>query len=323
MALASVFGNAVGGVGKFLGLPELGVSEKISNIGGKSGKITNVYPNLSPNDALAKLKANGTGGNVLGASTSVPTTGVYSSATNSGAATRNVAPVQQEIRDRISRAQGIYNGLFGDTDSYLNDNRSRIDADTATQFDNADKAYQTTSQGLAQSYAGRGLGNSDYLTSAQNDAANEYQANRAAIAKGRDDAYAELGKYGQQQKSAFQSQLDALKGIDPSQLTNDDYDTAVSLRSQLDQILADAGQSKASLQPNGTFANSLKQVSGGNTAILTQAKDRLAKLAQSSASDLVKGQIASGYINSNSGLSDDEKKQLQTYYGALSTTKAS
>lgn len=237
-----------------------------------------------------------------------------SSATSAPETDPNVPNYQNDVRNRISSLQSMYNQLYGNIDASVADRRNQLDQNYNQQQTQLNKDYGNSSAQLPVIYAGRGLSNSSYFENAQNDAGQAYQDALNQLNQGRDQNYSQLGQFAAQQKASLGAGQQQLGGIDVGSMT--DPTSLLNLRNQLDQQLASLQQTSAGLGTNAEYINGLNAIAPVQNTGSAKLQQQLATLAQSNASTFAKQQILQGLMRS-AGVNPKDENYWKSYFQSL------
>lgn len=224
------------------------------------------------------------------------------------------------IRNRIDRANQIYNAIFGDIDEVVADRRTSLEKSFNRQYDDLASEQLRGVNQIGGAYAARGLSDSSYRINALDEAAAEYGKIRQDVSDERRGKLAELGQYKSATEAGFRAGQDYLGRIGDMLPTVTDLNSLLSLRSRLEERIGDLGSQRANLKTESQFIQGLGKLGMATNRVGT-LKDRLSVISNSDAPLTEKARIARGFI-STSGVSDEEKRELLQFYNSLETSKA-
>lgn len=218
-----------------------------------------------------------------------------SGTTSGGTSYPDTSGLQDAIRAKIQSIQQAYSMLNGNIDQFVQERAGQNTTNYNQQFDNLNRAYQTSGEQLAGAYGARGLGDSSFYGNAQSDAARTYGQNMNSLLQDQQNTNAQLGQYAAQNKAQFgaagQQYNDLLNNLgqyDANQLS--------SLDSQLSGALTNAQSTAAGIGTNAEFINGLSQIAPQQNQGATQLAAQLQQLVTSGAPQFAKNQIAQGLI---------------------------
>src|SRR6478609_4118129 len=218
-----------------------------------------------------------------------------------------------KITGRSGEIDSAYNSLFSALDDLL---RSR-DADLETQYGgqlkNAADSYAEALPQIDSSYAALGSYDSTQRGDARGKAKTGFESTTKTIGDNKQKDKAALGQYGNEQRAKFSADRDAAKRAIDSSASTTDVDALRGLSNDLDATLSQTGVTRATL---GTECQAAKDLSG-----LTQDNGRYQE-AINALDSIIKSSMAGDMkdaavqaITTSAGLSDDEKKKVQSQYG--------
>lgn len=232
-----------------------------------------------------------------------------------GPSPEELAAARSAIQERVAQANQIYNALFGDVNRLATERRGGLEKSFERQFDALADEELAGSENILRTYAGRGLTDSSYRQNAQADAGKEYERVRADVGDERASKLAELGQYVNTTTGGLRAGQDYLGRVTEGLGSVDDLNSLMSLRTSLDERIAQLGTDRAGLGTESDFIKSINKVAPATDR--TQAlRQRLTTIANAPTSPEEKSRIATGFINS-SGLSDEEKRELMGFYSSL------
>lgn len=211
--------------------------------------------------------------------------------------TDNSALYRDQFLSKLGTLNTAYNDLFGSVDNVVKDRASQLSQNYDQQLTDFNKAYQNNTGQLAGAYGARGLADSSYFQTAQNDSADTYNRTLDQLMKDRANSEAQLGQYAANSKANLSSALNQFNAYKQN-LPNYTAADLQGLLSQIDSALANVGVQKAGLGTNQDFINGLQKITPTQQQGTAQLASQLQQLVTSGAPRFAKKQIAQGLIKS-------------------------
>ena len=237
----------------------------------------------------------GTGGQVLGASTTV-------------------APADNPIFDQFKSSLGTitdaYNSLFSNSDQQAQSRENQDIANYNNQKNELSSQYETNMRTLPGEYGARGLGSSSYFENGLNDANQTYQQNMNDIGNQETSDLTALQSADQQAKTQGQYFLNSYNqdaNLFPNASSYQQTAWLGELQNQLAQV---QGQAAGTGSNQSFLSNIAAPVKNQGASALQSQLDALSGAATTGAA---KNQIASGLIGS-SNLDPNTQQALQGYW---------
>ena len=252
------------------------------------------------------------------------TSGAYSGAYSGGSgyggtggtSTNALAGLQQTVRDKFSNLQNVFNSLYADIDNTIKDKVGQLNTGYDQQVTDATNSYEKGVGQTGQIFGARNLGDSSYLSAAQDGISKDYQSEIGDLTSQRQSQLEELGRYGATQKAGFdatrnslQSAYDNMGGMDENALN--------PFAGTLDSTAANIGSQRANLGTQGDFINKLNAVTPAQQQFSNALATKLKNLTTSSAPMYAKKQIAQGLIKTATLNDPAAQDYWQNYFAQL------
>lgn len=240
----------------------------------------------------------------------------YSPYGSSGAAGVNTSGLQDTARSLISGIQNAYHSLTGSLQPVVQDKVNQYLQNYDTQSNDLQKAYTTSQNQLGGVYNARGLADSGFYGSAQQDAGNTYNQSVDALNQDKSQKLGAIGQYAQGLQSSANAAADQYGQYLPN-LGQYSAADLQGLNSSLQGALPGIQSQVAGMGTNQDFLNTLNQYAPQANQGASQLATKLQQLVTSSAPIFAKKQIASGLVKSANLQDQGAQSYWQSYFDQL------
>jgi hypothetical protein len=226
--------------------------------------------------------------------------------------------VKSGITGLVNNIKGVYDALYGDVGSAAAEKSNLVDQKYQQEQKSLTDQFNSSFPAIGNAYGARGTYDSSYRINAEKTAQDQFDNSVGQLGTGRNQDLAGVGQWVAQQQADFNAQKGGLDAILGQIGGSDNVDELTSLRNTLDERLRTLSASRAGLQSQGSYLNTLNSVVPQSNR-LSGLQSNLGNVIQSQVPTAVKRAIGQQLIN-NSGLSQQQAAQaLQEFTGQLAS----
>jgi len=220
------------------------------------------------------------------------------------------------LADQLRSIISAYDSLSGGVDTTSNDAINTYNKQYAQQAGDLNTQYQDTTNQLGGQYQSRGLGDSGFYGSAQDQAKNTYNTNSQSLIDQRNTNLSSIGQQAATAKASYGAGHDQYAGI-LGGLNNYTQADLNNLGQSLPGAMSGVHQAQAGQGTQAQFLQSIQGLPALHNDGQAQLQAQLQKLAVTGAPSNVKQQIAQGMINQAQIQDPAAQSQYQQYFQQL------
>lgn len=232
-----------------------------------------------------------------------------------GGATYDAAAAQRAglrgtISNLIGNAMNIYKNLYGGLESQAAAQKGQIEQQYGQNVAKLGEQFSTEVPKIGQAFAARGAYDSTWRTGAEEAAAKAYQQQLAAMGQEQTSALGKIGSAYQTERAKYGVGEQSLQDIMSRLGSVTDVNELTALQNAIQSKIGELQVAQAGM---GTEAQNVAatQALQGMSDKFAQASNTISTIIRGQAPAMLKRQVASSVIV-NSGLTEDEKRQLQS-----------
>lgn len=230
-----------------------------------------------------------------------------------------VSPFLDTVKNKISSLNNIYYQMYGDTEAVTKEQANQLQTDYNANLDELNQGYAKSAEQLGRAYGARGIQDSSYFRTAQDEAGDIYSKSQADLTGQFQSGQARLGQASLNQRNRIDAARNQFNNLDLNQL---DEAGLQDLSTQLDTAIADANATRSNFRTQGEYANELNKITPLRQQGTAQLSQKLQTLVTSSAPIFAKKQIAMGLIRAAQLNDPQAESYWRSYFDNLLTGKA-
>lgn len=185
-------------------------------------------------------------------------------AADEAARVAKVKGAKTAITGLVGSLQGVYDALYGDVSNAATEKTRLLDQKYGTDVNSLTDSFNAQFPQIGNAYGARGTYDSSYRIDAEEGAKKGFNNSIEQLGQGRRQDLAGVGQYISQQNADIGAQKGGLDAVLSHIGESDNADELIGLRNTLDEKLRTLQASRAGLQGQNTYLNTLNSTVGGD-----------------------------------------------------------